>query len=61
LSGFRDARLALPEYSAPESFLFVTYLPNRHLSTKVRAFVDLLAARFQATPYWDNGLPVTAG
>jgi hypothetical protein len=42
-------------------------LSVRHVSAQpssvdqVRAFVDFLAARFQATAYWDNGLPDTAG
>ena len=47
-------QIALPEYSAAEACLFVAYLPNRHLSTKVRAFVDFLAARFERAPYWDR-------
>jgi hypothetical protein len=30
------------------------YLPNRHLSAKVRVFIDFLVERFAAPPYWDR-------
>lgn len=33
---------------------------HRHLSPKVRAFVDFLAERFGPVPSWDAGLPRTA-
>ena len=31
-------------------------LSTRHLSPKVRVFVDFLAERFGGAPYWDEGL-----
>ncbi|GER06828.1 hypothetical protein JCM17843_11380 [Kordiimonadales bacterium JCM 17843] len=31
------------------------YPPNRHLSTKVRRFIDYLAQRFSTRPGWGNG------
>jgi DNA-binding transcriptional LysR family regulator len=33
--------------------VYAVYPPTRHLSPKVRAFVDFLADRFGPTPYWD--------
>lgn len=32
------------------------YPAARHLSPKVRVFVDFLAGRFRGTPYWDQGI-----
>jgi len=43
----------LIDYAAPELFLYALYPPTRHLSTKVRVFIDFLAARFGGRPYWD--------
>lgn len=37
----------------PVSPAFALYPPTRHLSYRVRAFIDFLAARFAGTPYWD--------
>lgn len=37
---------------------YALYPPGRHLSAKVRAFVDHLAASFGDPPYWDKNLPV---
>lgn len=45
-------RIVLPEYEAPQTSLFATYLPNRYLATKARVFVDYLVERF-AAPEWD--------
>jgi len=36
-----------------ERSIYAIYLPNRHLSPKVRAFIDFLLARFGPTPCWD--------
>jgi DNA-binding transcriptional LysR family regulator len=38
--------------------IHAVYPHRRHLSTKVRRFVDHLAASFGPQPYWDEGLPV---
>lgn len=43
----------LSEFSPPATFLYAIYPPTRHLSVKVRAFIDLLVERFGATPNWD--------
>ncbi|MFM2041779.1 MAG: hypothetical protein RLY86_355 [Pseudomonadota bacterium] len=37
------------------------YPANRHLSPKVRAFVDFMTARLGPVPYWDESLTVLKG
>ena len=44
----------LAQYVPSERNLHALYLPNRHLSAKVRVFIDFLVARFAAPPYWDR-------
>ena len=44
----------LDDYVAPPYTLRALYPHNRHLSAKVRAFVDFLAARFGREPPWDS-------
>ena len=44
----------LADYVPSERGLHAVYLPNRHLSAKVRVFIDFLVARFVAPPYWDR-------
>jgi hypothetical protein len=44
----------LTEYVPSERNLYALYLPNRHLSAKVRVFIDFLLARFAPPPYWDR-------
>lgn len=39
---------------------FAVYPPGRHLSAKVRAFVDFLAERFGGAPYWETCLKPAA-
>src|SRR6266404_4350809 len=51
----------LDDYTAPPLALRALYPHNRHLSAKVRAFVDFLTARFEREPYWDNGGRVPGG
>jgi DNA-binding transcriptional LysR family regulator len=43
----------LPDYPPPEQALHALYPPGRHLSAKVRSFVDFLVARFGGEPAWD--------
>jgi DNA-binding transcriptional LysR family regulator len=45
----------LPDYPPPEQGLHALYPPGRHLSAKVRCFVDFLVARFGGEPAWDRG------
>lgn len=53
----REGRLvtALDGY-AWETGVYAVYPHNRHVSAKVRAFVDFLADRYGPEPYWDRGL-----
>src|SRR6202030_3357940 len=44
----------LDDYMAPPLTLRALYPHNRHLSAKVRAFVDFLTARFGREPPWDS-------
>jgi len=47
----------LTQYEAQGGFgsnIYATWLPNRNLTPKVRAFVDFLVARFGPRPEWDQ-------
>jgi len=44
----------LTDYHLPETAVSAVYPQNRHLSTKIRVFVDFLAGRFGPAPYWDR-------
>lgn len=39
----------------PESAIYLVYLPNRTLSSRVRALIDFLAERFGPVPPWETG------
>jgi DNA-binding transcriptional LysR family regulator len=39
----------------PESAIYLVYLPNRSLSSRVRALIDFLVERFGPTPSWEVG------
>lgn len=41
----------LPGFTPPASDIHAAYPSRRHLSAKVRAFVDFLVRRFAGTPY----------
>ncbi len=43
----------LDEFTPQPLFMCAVYPHARHLSPKVRAFVDFLAERFAPRPYWD--------
>jgi len=43
----------LEEYETQDISVYAIWPHNRHLSTKVRAFVDFLVERFGPEPYWD--------
>ncbi len=47
-------RVLLGAYRVAESAVHAVWPHSRHLSTKVRVFVDHLAARFGDRPYWDE-------
>jgi DNA-binding transcriptional LysR family regulator len=42
----------LPDYAPPAIDIYAAYPSRRHLSMKVRAFVDFLVARFAGTTEW---------
>jgi DNA-binding transcriptional LysR family regulator len=44
----------LPNHPPPEQGLHALYPPGRHLSAKVRSFVDFLVDRFSGEPAWDR-------
>lgn len=44
----------LADYKPPALSLYAVYPPTRHLSAKVRLFIDFLVARFGAEPAWDR-------
>ena len=43
----------LTEYRYTQLAAYAIYPPTRHLSQRVRAFVDFLSQRFEGIPYWD--------
>ena len=53
-------RAVLSDFLATNSWVYAVYPHNRHLSAKVRTFVDFLAARFGPQPYWDAPLRQTS-
>lgn len=50
----QDGRLVrvLPDYTFAEVGMYAIYPPTRHLSAKIRTFVDTLVAHFSPEPYW---------
>jgi DNA-binding transcriptional LysR family regulator len=46
-------RSILTDYTAPEISVYAIYPQTRHLSVKVRVFIDFLIERFGGAPYWD--------
>jgi len=39
----------------PESAIYLVYLPNRTLPSRVRVLIDFLVARFKPIPAWESG------
>lgn len=48
--------IVLPEYRHEELHAYALYPQTRHLSQRVRAFVDFLVERYAGVPYWDRDL-----
>lgn len=48
-----DLTPILTEYEWPTAPAYAVYPPTRRLSSRVRAFIDFLARRFDGVPYWD--------
>jgi len=53
-------RTVLDGFKAPEMHVCALYPPTRHLSLKVRVFIDFLVANFARQPDWDGTLPFRA-
>ncbi len=51
----------LTGYAWPVSAAYAIYPPTRHLSYRVRAFIDFLAERFAGVPYWDREIETALG
>lgn len=51
----------LGDYEWSSLDAYAVYPQTRHLSRRVRAFVDALVERFAGTPYWDRGLQTETG
>lgn len=45
-----------PDFRLPQLNAYAIYPPTRHLSQRVRTFVDFLVKRFEGTAYWDSCL-----
>ena len=43
----------LPDYTVPDTVIQAVFPSSRHLSIKVRAFIDFLVARFSPVPPWE--------
>ena len=46
----------LLDYNWSNTHLHALYMPTRHLSRRVRAFIDFLGETFSGTPAWDRGI-----
>lgn len=46
----------LPDYRAKEVTIYAVYAGRRHLTPKVRAFIDYMKKRFSDAPYWDKNI-----
>jgi DNA-binding transcriptional LysR family regulator len=44
----------LADHRWPELSAYAVYPPTRHLSSRVRTFIDFLAERLAGEPYWDQ-------
>jgi DNA-binding transcriptional LysR family regulator len=52
--GRGDLQPILTDYGWPVTPAYAIYPPTRHLSYRVREFIDFLAASFADTPRWDR-------
>jgi DNA-binding transcriptional LysR family regulator len=51
----------LTKYMPNERFIYAIYLSNRHLSRKVRAFIDFFLALYGPSPNWDQEVWLSEG
>lgn len=52
----RLTALAMDQPTSELLAVYAVYLPDRHPSAKVRAFIDFIAAKFAPEPPWDRGI-----
>jgi DNA-binding transcriptional LysR family regulator len=45
----------LPDHTHPALPIHALHPSRRHLSRKVRVFIEMLQERFGAIPYWEGG------
>lgn len=51
-----ELEVLLPDWTLPDLGIYAVWPHSRHLSAKVRSFVDFLVDRFGSEPYWDRDL-----
>jgi len=51
-----DLEIILPAYQAPEINIYAVYASRKHLSAKVRAFIDFAVAQIGEDPVWGQGV-----
>ncbi len=49
-------KAVLTDYNVQEYGIYAVYPSRKHLTAKVKAFVDFLVARYGTEPYWDEWL-----
>ncbi|MCZ7563202.1 MAG: LysR substrate-binding domain-containing protein [Burkholderiales bacterium] len=49
-------KAVLTDYRVQEYGIYAVYLSRKHLSAKVKAFIDFLAEKYGPEPYWDEWL-----
>jgi len=52
----QNAVIVLEDFEALDPGIYALYPHNRHLATKVRAFVDFLVEEFSPEPVWERSL-----
>jgi LysR family transcriptional regulator for bpeEF and oprC len=52
----RKLKVVMPDFVTLGPPVSVVYLPNRHLSARVRAFLDFLATVVPDNPSWDRAV-----
>lgn len=50
----------MTDYTVPSLSAYAVYPQTRHLSRRVRAFIDFLTDRFSGEPYWDKCIGTAA-
>jgi len=53
-----DAKIIMDDWRPKAPDISLLYPSSKHLSAKVRAFVDLAVEHFRHQPVWDRDLPL---